>query len=163
MYNRGANNLYGSLQKRLGKRIACNLVLRLVPNREALENLRIDCSCRAANDPFLTVDDIFQWPAIVTTFITAIQLREMEIRDGKHIPFTHILIDEGAQSPEPETLGALMLAKEQTRVAIVGDNQQASIEYHFIVFSHAHCMCINQGDINGVDNGGYITHRWVQR
>ena len=129
--NRGADNLYASIQKRLHN---YDLVLRLVANREALEGLRIDAACIAANEPFLTVDEIFEWPAIITTFITAIQLREMEIRDGKHFPFTHILIDEGAQSPEPETLGALMLAKEQTRVAIVGDNQQASVESlkHFV-------------------------------
>jgi len=127
--NRGADNLYGSLQKRLGNRKACNLVLRLVANREALESLRINGSCIAANEPFLTMEHILQWPAIITTFITAIQLREMETRNGTYFPFTHILIDEGAQSPEPETLGALMLAKEQTKVVVVGDNQQASLEY----------------------------------
>jgi len=127
--NRGADNLYGSLQKRLGNRKACNLVLRLVANREALESLRINGSCIAANDPLLTVNFVVQWPAIITTFITAIQLRELETRNGTYFPFTHILIDEGAQSPEPEALGALMLAKEQTKVVIVGDNQQASLDY----------------------------------
>ena len=127
--NRGADNLYGSLQKRLENKKAYNLVLRLVANRGALESSRINGSRIAANDPRLTVNFVVQWPAIITTFTTAIQLREMEISNGSHFPFTHILIDEGAQSPEPETLGALMLAKEQTKVVIVGDNQQASLDY----------------------------------
>ena len=121
--NRGANGLYESLQKRLG-----NLVLRLFPNQEGLEHVGIrNGSCLCANDPSLTVFNVSRWPAIITTFVTAIQLREMEIRSGGVFPFTHILIDEGAQCPEPETLGALILAMKETKVVIVGDNQQVSV------------------------------------
>ena len=125
--NRGADGLYESLQKRLGYEWVANLVLRLVPNQEGLEHVGIRSgSCLCANDPNLTVFNVSRWAAIITTFITAIQLREMEIRSGGVFPFTHILIDEGAQCPEPETLGALILAMKETKVVIVGDNQQVS-------------------------------------
>ena len=125
--NRGADGLYESLQKRLGYKQVADQVLRLVPNQEGLEHLGIrNGSCLCANDPNLTVFGVSHWPAIITTFTTAIQLREMEIRSGGLLPFTHILIDEGAQCPESETLGALILAMKETKVVIVGDNQQAS-------------------------------------
>ena len=53
--------------------------------------------------------------------------------------FTHILMDEGAQTREPESIAPLCLATEQTRIVIVGDHYQVSlrrlIKYslHFMV------------------------------
>ena len=38
--------------------------------------------------------------------------------------FTDILIDEGAQTREPETVGALCFAGEHTRIIIAGDHCQ---------------------------------------
>ena len=55
---------------------------------------------------------------IVTTFLTAPQL----ILKGRC--FTHILIDEGAQTREPETIAPLGLADENTKIVIAGDHLQ---------------------------------------
>ena len=40
--------------------------------------------------------------------------------------FTHILIDEGAQTREPETIAPLLMANKDTRIIIAGDSQQVS-------------------------------------
>ena len=59
---------------------------------------------------------------IATTFLTAIHLSRF------HKPgfFTHILIDEGAQSREPEALAPLALASPNTKIIIAGDSCQVS-------------------------------------
>ena len=41
--------------------------------------------------------------------------------------FTHILMDEGAQTREPESIAPLCLATKQTRIVIVGDHYQVSL------------------------------------
>ena len=42
--------------------------------------------------------------------------------------FTHILMDEGAQTREPEAIAPLCLATKQTRIVITGDHYQVGIE-----------------------------------
>jgi len=54
---------------------------------------------------------------IITTFLTAPQLIRMKVR-----PFTHILIDEGAQLREPEAIAPLALADSDTKIVIAGDH-----------------------------------------
>ena len=64
-----------------------------------------------------------QYLVVVTTYSTASNM-------SKVVPnnfFTHILIDEGAQTREPETLGPLLLANSYTRIVIAGDIQQVII------------------------------------
>ena len=56
---------------------------------------------------------------IVTTFLTAPQLINIKM---KH--FTHILIDEGAQTREPEAVAPLGLADDNTKIVIAGDHLQ---------------------------------------
>ena len=53
---------------------------------------------------------------IVTTFLTAPQLLNVKVKD-----FTHILIDEGAQVREPETIAPLCLAADNAKIVIAGD------------------------------------------
>ena len=53
---------------------------------------------------------------VVTTFLTAPSLR------GKN--FTHILMDEGSQSREPEAIAPLCLADSSTKLVIAGDSHQ---------------------------------------
>jgi len=55
----------------------------------------------------------------VTTFINTQQLLQLRVR-----PFTHILIDEGAQSREPEAVAPLSLADKHTKIVIAGDHMQ---------------------------------------
>jgi len=59
---------------------------------------------------------------VVTTLLTAPQLIRMKVR-----PFSHILIDEGAQTREPEAIAPLGLADDYTKIVIAGDHLQVSI------------------------------------
>ena len=59
---------------------------------------------------------------IATTFLTALQLGEI-FTPGF---FTHILIDEGAQTREPEAIAPLSLASSGTKIVIAGDSCQVS-------------------------------------
>ena len=64
-------------------------------------------------------NEIIQSSLIITTSLTAPQLINLEAR-----PFTHILIDEGAQTREPETIAPLGLADDNTKIVIAGDHLQ---------------------------------------
>ena len=133
--NRCADGLYKTLQKHIGFPQTLGQVVRLVPNEEGLRHLRIPepYSCRVANIDAMT--DINYWPAIVTTFITALHLKEMAAGQGMVFNFTHIFIDEGAQSREPEALGALVMAESSTRIVVVGDHQQVCSNNNFMGMS----------------------------
>ncbi|XP_065917898.1 3'-5' exoribonuclease HELZ2-like isoform X3 [Dysidea avara] len=56
---------------------------------------------------------------IITTFLKAPHLSFYKGR-----PFTHILIDEGAQTREPEAIAPLGLADDNTKIVIAGDHLQ---------------------------------------
>lgn len=65
---------------------------------------------------------VSQFQLVVTTFSTALHFQQ-------HLPkghFSHILMDEGAQTREPETIAALCLATSNTKIVIVGDHKQVS-------------------------------------
>ena len=53
--------------------------------------------------------------------------------------FTHILIDEGAQTREPETIAPLFLCGPKTVVAIAGDHKQVS-PYSIYMLYMQHCV-----------------------
>ena len=65
---------------------------------------------------------------IVTTYSTALRLyTNHSVRQPCSIPqgfFTHIFIDEGAQSREPECIAPLCMANKDTRIVIAGDQMQ---------------------------------------
>ena len=63
-----------------------------------------------------------QFLIIVTTFLTAPSLRWSYDQNF----FTHILLDEGSQSREPEAIAPLCLANISTKIVIAGDSQQVS-------------------------------------
>ena len=65
---------------------------------------------------------------VVTTFANTLHLAELlpPPLDGW---FTHILIDEGAQTREPETIAPLFLCGPKTVVALAGDHKQVSFVY----------------------------------
>ena len=68
------------------------------------------------------VKQIKQSRLIITTFLTAPQLINLKVKR-----FTHILIDEGAQTREPETIAPLGLANKSTKIVIAGDHLQVVI------------------------------------
>lgn len=57
---------------------------------------------------------------ITTTFLGSIRLKHI-FQPGF---FTHILLDEGAQSREPEAIAPLSLASRKTKIIIAGDSNQ---------------------------------------
>ena len=56
---------------------------------------------------------------IITTLLTTPVLTNLKVK-----PFTHILIDEGAQTREPEAIAPLGLANDKTKIVIAGDHLQ---------------------------------------
>ena len=63
---------------------------------------------------------------VVTTFSSSLRLLKILGRDH----FTHIFIDEGAQTREPETIAPLCLANKNTKVVIAGDHKQVTLHAH---------------------------------
>lgn len=116
-HNRGADIISKKLASEPG---FFDKVLRLYPNN----NSKKPNFCCSASAPNLMVSEFSHYAILVTTFTTALKLSERQ--DLKGMPFSHIIIDEGAQSREPEALGALLMAGPQTHLIIAGDNKQVS-------------------------------------
>ena len=66
---------------------------------------------------------------VVTTFANCLHFAKLLKGSADHW-FTHILIDEGAQTREPETIAPLFMCGPKTVVAIAGDHKQV----------RAHCL-----------------------
>ena len=66
---------------------------------------------------------------IATTCSTALRLRDL-FAPGF---FTHILLDEGAQSREPEAIAPLSLASSGTKIVIAGDSCQVNIMHVYVI------------------------------
>ena len=122
--NRGADGIYRALQG--GRRVERHIA-RVVGGAEAAERLRLPGATVVYPDRQAT-----NYSVLITTFGVAGNLIDL-VRQGC-LHFSHILIDEGAQCPEPEALGALILAGRDTRVIIVGDNKQVGL----VIQLHAH-------------------------
>lgn len=120
--NRGADGLYNNLQNNAPS--TWQTVVRLVPSEEAADKLRLNRRTASVAIVSEVQNSWNQWPVIVTTFGTALRLAEQVKQSQVGWNFTHILIDEGAQCPEPEALGAFTLAGGETKIIIVGDNKQ---------------------------------------
>ena len=74
------------------------------------------------NDPIISKELLNERRIVITTFLTALHLASTEKLPRGY--FTHILIDEGAQTREPETIAPLIFADERTKVIIAGDHLQ---------------------------------------
>ena len=122
--NIGADNLFKNLQKYAP--MVFRKALRLASSEKVLQQLHIH-SCYVASLDQVDPYSLVEWPIIVTTFGAAFSMKGLMNAAQLQPCFTHILIDEGAQSREPEALGALLLANESTKLIIVGDNQQVII------------------------------------
>ncbi|XP_028391336.1 uncharacterized protein LOC114516141 isoform X3 [Dendronephthya gigantea] len=69
-----------------------------------------------------TLIDIRDNNVIITTLATARLL--WKFYQDKKLCFTHILIDEAAQTLEPESLTPFVMADENTKIVLAGDHQQ---------------------------------------
>ena len=88
---------------------------RVIPNPDD-KNVNVPESTRVV----IPIDLGGQERLVVSTFRTA----SLILQQVGSVRFTHILIDEGAQSTEPEVLCALTLASRSTKIIIAGDNHQ---------------------------------------
>ena len=116
--NRGADLFCWTLKDHLRKG-DYEFVLRLVSNEETLSKLCLPSDTYSRTTRSISDNDIPYCRAIVTTFQTSLHLLSIP-----KLRFTHILLDEGAQSPEPEAIAPLALASESTKIIIAGDNHQ---------------------------------------
>ena len=66
-----------------------------------------------------SLEDLLHSRLVVTTLLSTIRLRSFDPQ-----PYTHILIDEGAQTREPEAIAPLGLADDHTKIVIAGDHLQ---------------------------------------
>ena len=111
--NKGADSIYRKLQEN-----EKHLVLRLIrPGYNP--HIHQNGNVMVSNEMNLHI--IQGLRAVVTTFLTALKLKRFST---EQLNFTHILIDEGAQSQESEALGAFVMSRSSTKVIIVGDNKQ---------------------------------------
>lgn len=69
-------------------------------------------------------DEVKKSRLIVTTFLTALHLLDIVK------PFTHILIDEGAQCREPEAIAPLCLADGNSKIVVTGDRLQVMVVHY---------------------------------
>ena len=125
--NRGSDHLSWLLYKYTTRHqshllLSCHRILRITPP-DKLAKLNIPREISWVPSTHINPSVVSEYSVFVTTFGTALQLK----RAGWG-GFTHIVIDEGAQSTEPEVLGALCLAERFTKVIIAGDNKQVTME-----------------------------------
>jgi len=120
--NAGADNLYRSLQNHIKK--VSGKVLRLIPEERAVNQLNLCPEYSYGVVHNINLESIARWSGIVTTFLTALYLKDKVFKERSTLEFTHIIIDEGAQSRESEALGAVSLATNSTCLIIAGDNKQ---------------------------------------
>ena len=98
----------------------CPKPLRLIPNENYKANPEYNIYyCTARN---LFNHELQRTHLVVTTFLTSLHLID-RVQNGF---FTHILLDEGAQSREPESIAPLCLANWNTKIVIAGDHKQVS-------------------------------------
>lgn len=129
-----ANSIYHNLQKFSPQ--YSNVIMRLVPNEQAARFVHGE-GVVLIND--VNISSIKKKNVIITTFLTATNLKSLETSSQQTLTFSHILIDEGAQTREPEAIGALAVAKPETKIVIVGDNKQ--VGFLFINSEHAPSEC----------------------
>ena len=123
--NTGADKLYRSLQENLHAVQTAKHVLRVVPDDQGMARHRAlmhPYSCSAVHD--IRISQLSKWPVIITTFSTAHTINDKHHKEGGTLHFSHIIVDEGAQSREPEAVGALLLAHSDTKIIIAGDHKQ---------------------------------------
>ena len=85
--------------------------------------------CRTINNVAKYLGDI---QLVISTFGNTFFLAE-KLKGSLGNWFTHILIDEGAQTREPETIAPLLFCGPRTCIAIAGDHKQVSYSIQIIL------------------------------
>ena len=103
-------------------------MIRVIPNNSYSSVTRDSFRDFFKSSYQLSQNDLFANRLVITTLGTAQKLQWHLPQDKKRGFFTHILIDEGAQTREPETVGPLCLAGKYTTIVITGDHRQVSLK-----------------------------------
>ena len=74
------------------------------------------------NDFQIGTESLNKCRLMITTFLTFLKLATTVAMQPGH--FKYVLIDEGAQTREPENVAAFLLAAEETKFVIAGDHMQ---------------------------------------
>ena len=125
-HNRGADTITKQLYSETGY---SQKVLRLYPNISEASKEHTFFSASVLD---LKVSQFDPYSILVTTFTTAIKLSEQQDICNE-LQLSHIIIDEGAQSTEPEALGALLLARPDTYLIVAGDNKQVCMFFYNVI------------------------------
>jgi len=111
----------------------------IVPKRQHYDNegkYDFDYAPEDPNSP-KSFQDLLSSRLVVTTFLSTVKLRSYE-----PLPYTHILIDEGAQTREPEAVAPLGLADKHTKIVIAGDHLQV-VFVHIIYITFCSTKILN--------------------
>ena len=104
-------------------------VIRLVPNW--FYDAPLNCEQYYASVKHSCFNNLNKISIIVTTFLTSLHLIDVVPKGF----FTHILLDEGAQSREPESVAPLCFADIDTKIVIAGDHKQVSAQKNKFEFT----------------------------
>ena len=115
-------------QKMLRNKSDIEVVRVTIRNRQEKVKKAKYVSTIEFKETFHTNYETKQHLVVVTTFGGAFHMSEVVPKDY----FTHILIDEGAQTREPETITPLIMANENTRIVIAGDIKQVYVLFIII-------------------------------
>ena len=119
--NTCANTIYEILFPKNAKDI-----MRLVPTKQVARFIDVGRQGVVLMKD-VKIHNLMNTKVIVTTFLTAANLQRLDNR--RLLQFSHILIDEGAQARECESIGALSVVKNETKVVIVGDSKQVGAHF----------------------------------
>ena len=118
------NNYFGPMKEQGWK---VSVVRMLAPER--MKDIE-ECYQKYCMTGFEVAQNVHSIQLVVTTFGNCLSL--LSTVRSRHW-FTHILIDEGAQTREPETIIPLILCRPETVIAIAGDHKQVSALKNIIV------------------------------
>ena len=104
-------------------------MIRVIPNNSYHSKARNHYKHFFKPSYKLSTDDLIENRLVITTLGMAQKLHYQLPKDKKKDFFTHILIDEGAQTREPETVCPLCLAGRNTQIVITGDHLQ--VRFYF--------------------------------
>ncbi len=111
----------------------CNMMVRLIPNKfQYYPPEKYAQYYKTSYEMSRIPKDRIK--LVLTTYSSALQLSYL----GKEY-FTHILLDEGAQTREPETIIPFCVANKNTTIVVAGDHKQVSLKnivYMFVIIMY---------------------------
>ena len=113
---------YFGPMKELGWRVSIARMIMFGRVREIDERYRQYCKTS-----LYVAKNLSRIQLVVTTFANCLHLAKL-LKGSADRWFTHILIDEGAQTREPEAIAPLFMCGPKTVVAIAGDHKQVSTD-----------------------------------